>query len=143
MRDKLLRGMALACAMALAGIATGTAGMVAPDPDPDPAVPTAADFGALPAIGAPVIAPDGKLIAAKGLIKGKAVALIFDTAIAGRKVRPIPIPDKHRIEWIRWAGSRRVLVSLSTMANVLGEDSRMTRIVLLDLDTGKKNQIRP
>ena len=145
MRGKLFRGMAFACAIALAGIATVTAmarsGAVAPDPDP--AVPSAADFGALPAIGAPVIAPDGKLIAAKGLIKGKPVALIFETAIEGRKIRPIPIPDKHRIEWIRWAGSRRVLVSLSTAARVLDEDTRLTRIVLLDLDTGKQSSIGP
>src|SRR5436309_3353124 len=112
------RGMAFTCAAALVGA------VAAAHPDPDPAVPSAADFGALPAIGSPVIAPDGKLIAAKGLVRGKPVMLIFDAANEGRELKQIPIPDKHRIEWIRWAGSRRVLVSLSTMARVLEEDAR-------------------
>lgn len=135
MGRKLFRRWALACVMALASVATASG--------QEAAVPSAADLGALPAIRKPVIAPDGKLIAAEGLVRGKATVLIFGAAAAGRTIQPIAIPDRHRIEWIRWAGTRRVLVSLSTMTKLEDIEFRMTRVAVLDLDTGKQTFLGP
>ncbi|MBC9033326.1 S9 family peptidase [Sphingomonas sp. JC676] len=131
MKVKLLSVLALASALSLSG--------PAPAADPDPTVPTAADFGAVPMIKNPKLSPDGSLVAAEGLIKGKSVVLIVQPS----GIKPIPVPDKHRIEWIRWAGSRRLLVSLSTITRELEEEQRMTRIVMLDLDTGKQRFVGP
>jgi dipeptidyl aminopeptidase/acylaminoacyl peptidase len=126
----VFRALALACAMALGGMAAAA--------DPDQAVPTAADFGALPVILQPVISPDGKMIAARGIARGTRVVFLFDTDKEHRSVTPIPVPDKYRIEWVRWAGSRRLLVSLSAKTVLFDEEYRMARVAVVDLDGGKQ-----
>lgn len=131
----MLRAMALACAAMPVGAASAA--------DPDSAIPTAADFGALPTITAPVISPDGKMIAAKGLAQGTPVVFLFDTERENRTITPMPVPDKYRIEWVRWAGSRRLLISLSAKTTLFDEDVRATRVVVLDLDTKAQRFLEP
>jgi dipeptidyl aminopeptidase/acylaminoacyl peptidase len=135
MKVKLSGAFALVCGLALSG--------AAPAADPDPVVPTAEDFGSLPIIQSPRLSPDGKLVAAEGRLNGKPMVLIIGAAAEGRKLDRASIPDKYRIEWIRWAGNRRILVSVSKIAQVLDEEQRMTRIALLDLDSGKQSFIGP
>ena len=104
--------------------------------------PTAADFGAVPILTTPVIAPDGNHIAAHGTIQGKTMVIIIDVSTGERKLSRITLPDKLQLEWIRWAGSNQLLVSVSKLDNVMGIEVRMTRLLLIDL-SGKQMLVGP
>lgn len=107
------------------------------------AVPTAADFGAVPIMSKPVLSPDGNRIAARGLIGGKQLIILGDITTSDRKFSRIGVPDKHQLEWLRWAGNRRVLASLSRITDVMGVEVRMTRLMMIDLDTTKTTLVGP
>jgi dipeptidyl aminopeptidase/acylaminoacyl peptidase len=111
--------------------------------DAELTAPSAADFGALPVLSAPRISPDGSHVAAKGLIQGKPMVLVVDISTDQRTVRTMRLPEKHQLEWLRWAGNDRILVSLSRADKFMDEDVRLTRIAVLDLKTGKQMLIGP
>ncbi|MCW3847018.1 S9 family peptidase [Sphingomonas sp. LB-2] len=131
-----LFGLGLAvCALACAG--PGRAA------DPELVSPSAADFGARPVLLAPQLAPDGLHVAAEGLIEGKPVVLLVDISGPQRRVNPVSLPEGHQIEWMRWAGPERLLVSVSRKADLMGDEVRMTRLVELDLGSGKVRFVGP
>jgi len=132
---KLFQAGIAACALLCASAAAAQ--------DAAPAIPTAADFGALPVLTAPRLSPDGQRVAAKGLIRGKQMVIIVDISTDQRRMQTIALPEKHQLEWLRWAGNDRVLVSLSRAEELMGEDVRITRIAVLDLKTGKQMLIGP
>ncbi len=132
---RLLSAGLLACILCL-GAPTAAAA-------PDPQVPTAADFGALPVLTDPVLSPDGKRVAARGLIQGQTGMLIIDFSASPRKITPFGLPKGHQLEWFRWAGSDKVIVSLSRTDSLMGEDVRITRLISIDLVTGKSVFIGP
>ena len=105
--------------------------------------PSAADFGAVPILSDPVLAPDGMHIAAHGTIQGKTMVLIVDVATGDRKLSKVNVPDKLQLEWLRWAGSNQVLVSVSQLDNVFGQEVRMTRLLLIDIVSGKEMLVGP
>ncbi|MEZ0242082.1 MAG: alpha/beta hydrolase family protein [Sphingomonas sp.] len=132
---KAFRLLIAACAL-LGGAAANAA-------DPELTVPGAADFGARPIISAPRIAPDGMHVAAEGLAGGKPVLLMIDISQPQRRVNPISIPKGHTIEWMRWAGKSRLLVSVSRATTLMEEEVRMTRMIELDLETGQVRFVGP
>ncbi|MEI9927753.1 MAG: hypothetical protein WDN44_08675 [Sphingomonas sp.] len=85
-----------------------------------------------------MLSPDGKRIAARGLMHGQTGMLIIDIADGGRKVTPFALPKGHQLEWFRWAGSDRVIVSLSRIDRLMQQEVRITRLTLLDIPTGKQ-----
>ena len=134
MLAKLFRLGLGACALLAASVASA---------DPELAVPSAADFGARPVMSGPVLAPDGMHVAARGLIEGKPVVLLIDISQPARRVNPVGLPKGHQVEWIRWAGSQRVIVSVSRKAALMGDEVRMTRLVELDLGNGQVRFVGP
>ncbi|MES2443270.1 MAG: S9 family peptidase [Pseudomonadota bacterium] len=112
-------------------------------PEPVLATPTAADFGALPILSDPKLAPDGKHIAARGQVQGKTMVLVIDISTPGNTISKLGLPDKHQLEWLRWAGNDRILVSLSRLDWVVDDEVRITRLVSLDLKTGKQTMVGP
>ncbi len=105
----------------------------------DAPVPTAADFGALPFLTDPVLSPDGSMLAAKSSAGGKSrvVVIRLDAAAAGKKLQVVEVPDKHHVEWVRWAGNGRLLFSLNFALDWTKEEIRSTRLVSYEIAADK------
>lgn len=83
------------------------------------------------------LSPDGKLIALKAAsAEGKVRIGILDAATK-KAVKLFVLPEKNELEWFRWAGPQRLLISMSTMGTIFGEDFRFTRLMVFDFNTGK------
>lgn len=96
-------------------------------------------FSTLPFISDPKLSPDGKLIAAQVTIDGKTLVGIFDPATGKNKMLN---PGKSvELNWFRWAGSDRVLISLGQTVPIYGEDFWSTRLLAYDVSTQEQRYI--
>jgi dipeptidyl aminopeptidase/acylaminoacyl peptidase len=138
MISRLFYAVMLVCAALLAPLAAQ--GQAAA---PDPKVPSAADFGALPFFTDPILAPGGTRIAARGLVDGKQRVVIIDIAGGARKISLLALPDKNQIQWLRWAGNDRVLVSLRHSELLSSVPIPVTRVYAIDLRTSKLMLLGP
>ena len=129
-RLSLLAGlMCAASPLAVPALAQDTAVAAAVPPVIDVAV-----FAQRDAFTDEVISPDGKLMAYKTVLGGKPVVAVVDLATKAPIMR-IDIPEDRDYEWMRWAGSGRVLVSVSWTDFILGDEVRVTRMVNADVTT--------
>lgn len=103
-----------------------------------PAAPSARAYFAQPGIEDAVLSPDGRHVAARTLVAGRARLAIFDMSGAAPAVRPIALPERERLEWHRWLGPDRLLVSL-----LLEGAAPAKRLVRIDIATGLLTQIGP
>jgi dipeptidyl aminopeptidase/acylaminoacyl peptidase len=120
-------GVAAAILLAL-GAAAGAAAA------PPAAIPAEA-FGDLPFISDPKISPDGRYVLALSVIDKKKALVLADLSVPDYGIRAIPVPDKIDIVSTRWAGSRRVLMSLVVPQRLDGNDLRVVRLFMFDMDT--------
>jgi dipeptidyl aminopeptidase/acylaminoacyl peptidase len=132
--------LALAWLMALAALSTPASAQPA---DPPLQTPSAADFGAVPFLSSPVLSPDGTHVAAKGLVDGKTMVVIVDISTPERKLMRSGLPDKLQFESLRWAGNDHVLVGVSKLDHVFGDEVRITRLVLVDIHSSKSTLVGP
>jgi dipeptidyl aminopeptidase/acylaminoacyl peptidase len=120
-------GVAAAILLALGGAAGAAA--------PPPATIPAEAFGDLPFISDPQISPDGGYVLALSVIDKKKALVLADLSVPDYGIRAIPVPDKIDIVWTRWAGSRRILMSLVVPQRLDGDDLRVVRLFMFDMDT--------
>ena len=81
------------------------------------------------------LSPDGKAIVTKAVVDGEQSVALIDAATQ-TPFRRFSIGEEHEIEWVRWAGSDKLLVSLSASGQWRGDDVRFTRLTFVDLKTG-------
>lgn len=114
----------------------------APKPLPQP-VPriSAEDFGALPFMSRPKLSPDGTKVLARIFSEGELKLAVIGLGAAKATSRVVPIPDKRDLLWYRWAGDDRILVSLGLATKFEGEDRYATRLVMVDIRSGKASLI--
>ncbi len=103
-----------------------------------PAAPPARAYFAQPAIEDAALSPDGRRVAARTLIAGRPRLAIFDMSGAAPSLRPIALPERERLEWHRWLGPDRLLVSL-----LLEGGTPAKRLVRVDIATGRLTQLGP
>jgi dipeptidyl aminopeptidase/acylaminoacyl peptidase len=128
----LLAALLLTPPAAVAG--PGAPGVTAPQTRP-PLVPTGA-FTARSGLSGMKLSPDGNRIALKILASdGKSQLAVFD-ANTKRVIHKLDIPPIKKLEWIRWAGNGRIVVSLSQLGRIYGADVPYTRVFVYDLTTG-------
>jgi dipeptidyl aminopeptidase/acylaminoacyl peptidase len=123
---------ALACAAAF-GAAPGGAAAPAPGPVPE-RIPTEA-FGALPSFSNPRISADGKRILALAYAGGEKVIVLYEIDGGDSHFTRIDVGDKLEVLSARWAGSRRVILSVFGMNKEMGIELPLSRLFLFDLDT--------
>jgi dipeptidyl aminopeptidase/acylaminoacyl peptidase len=81
------------------------------------------------------LSPDGKAIVTHVTAsRGKFLA-VLDAADHSLQ-RRYALNDDDDVEWIRWAGNDKLLVSLSTLGSFFGDEVRYTRLLLLDMAAG-------
>jgi hypothetical protein len=119
--------------------ALGCAFLVLAAAPPSAAAPperiSAEAFGALPSFSNPRISPDGKRILAAAYAGGEKVILIYDIDAPDGRFSRINVGEKVEVLSARWAGSRRVLLSVFGMNTAMGIEVPLTRLILFDLDT--------
>lgn len=100
-----------------------------------PRLPAAA-FARISPIREPLLAPDGQHYAARITVEGKEGLAVFSLTGA-EKARFYALPDDHELVRYFWAGNGRLLYSIGRTIVWDGDDAKTTRLVSLDLATGK------
>jgi dipeptidyl aminopeptidase/acylaminoacyl peptidase len=81
------------------------------------------------------LSPDGSKIALRAVgADGKVQISILDSETR-RAERSLTVSGDSTLEWTAWAGNKRLLVSLSRIGTIYGEDFRYSRLYVYDLDT--------
>lgn len=81
------------------------------------------------------LSPDGSLIALRAAGDDGKVRISILDAETRQGDRNLTVPDNYTLEWIAWAGNKRLLVSLSQLGMVYDEEYRFTRLYVYDLDS--------
>ena len=131
-----------------AGTATQTP---TPGPAPAPAVPAKPAPGTpperiptsllskLPFLTNPKLSPDGKHVVAIVTLNSKQLVGIFDLTAGTNKV--LNPGEKLDINWVRWAGNDRLLISLGSTVRWENDDAWSTRLIAYDLSTQQQRFI--
>ena len=127
-----------AVAMLTAGFARAAA-TTEPAPSIQPAPPPriqASVFARPPIITSPDLSPDGKRLLARASIDGREEVVVQE--LAGGKVRALPRPEaaNSEVNWTRWAGNDRVLVSINWTVKWRTFNLLATRLFQYDLASG-------
>ena len=142
----------------VAALAADPTASPAPPPAPPPAAPPAAAAPAtvkapagppdkipttilsqLPFISEPKLSPDGKRIAARVAFKGETLIGVFDPFTG--KSRMLNPGKKLELNWFRWAGNDRILISVGEIVAWFDDDAWSTRLIAVDLPTGEQRFI--
>lgn len=83
----------------------------------------------------PMLSPDGERLLFREYLSDKTFLGI--KGVADPKIVHIAIPEKHSLNWYRWAGSGRILVSLSGVTYVEGEEYPVSMLIRYDINTGQ------
>lgn len=129
----------LAAAALLVSLASGPA---RPEPAALAAPPIPAEaFGALPFFTAPEISPDGTHLVAGSVAGGRKAVVLADLTRPDYALARIDLSDKFEMLWAKWAGNRRVLMSLVIPTRLYGTEIRTSRLFLFDLATRQVNPL--
>ena len=71
---------------------------------------------------------------------GKAFLTVVDS-VTLKPIIASGLGDKFHLEWLRWAGPQKVLFSISQMQDINGEETKVTRLLVLDIATGAAHAI--
>jgi hypothetical protein len=93
-------------------------------------------------ISNPTMSPDGKRVATLVTLNGQKRVAVLDLGDK-QQLAAIGLGGDVEYGWHRWAGSDIVLVSVSQMVDVLGEDTRVSRLMALQVSTGKNWLVGP
>ena len=81
------------------------------------------------------LSPDGSSVALQTRVSGNPVIVIIDAETKQATGR-YGLGEKAQIEWFRWAGNQKILVSISFVHDYFGDEMRYTRLYTLDLESG-------
>ncbi len=106
----------------------------APDEAPPPLIP-APDFAGRSVFWDAKLSPGGAMLSYLRRKDGAAQFIIAD--VATRKlVRAFATDPSDDFEWYRWVTDDKLLVSVGTAGEFMGEDVRFTRLILVEISTG-------
>jgi len=100
-----------------------------------PTIPTSA-FAARPLMTGPVLSPSGLSFVAAMSREGTAYLVVF-TLDGSKPLARFAVPDKMDLVRYFWAGENRIVVSVGATVPWFDDEARQTRLVMIDLATGK------
>ncbi|HYI41292.1 MAG TPA: S9 family peptidase [Allosphingosinicella sp.] len=98
-------------------------------------------FGALANYASPEISPNGKHVVAEALSGKQKAVIVYDFDEGSSAFTRINVGEKLEVMSTRWAGNRRILLSVFGTGKVLGFEVPITRLFLKDLDTGALKEL--
>ena len=107
----------------------------APAAKPKPPRIPASAFAERSGLSEMALSPDGGKIALKAVPKSGKVHLAVLDSQTRAGLHNLEMPAKNQLEWFRWAGNDRLIVSLSQLGSLWGEEIRFTRLFVYDLTT--------
>jgi dipeptidyl aminopeptidase/acylaminoacyl peptidase len=98
-----------------------------------PIIPTATfvDRGYL---RGPIISPDGQRLVFREYIGKKTFVGI--KPVDGKSITRIGLPEKHTLNWYRWAGDDHLLISVTGVGQLFGEEVPISGLVGYNVKTG-------
>lgn len=132
------------CFLALSLTCSATGFAQSTGPAPPAAPPEQARAAAIPAesfaktsgLSNLKLSPDGKRIALTAQYGDRTVVAVLD-AETRAPLRRFDMPAKQELEWYKWAGSNRLLMSASVIVPWFGDEARATRLLVGDIATGQ------
>lgn len=121
--------------IAAAALAVSAPAFAAAAPSPAETIPVEA-FAALATYSSPEISPNGRHVVAEALSGKQKSVVVYDLDSGSQAFTRINVGEKLEVLSARWAGNRRILLSVFGTGKMLGLDVPMTRLFLKDLDTG-------
>nr|WP_298928886.1 prolyl oligopeptidase family serine peptidase [uncultured Erythrobacter sp.] len=113
-----------------------------PEPAPAPTVTEIApqhiaveDFAGRSSFWGAKLSPDGSMMSfmrQRGGVTQFAIVHVDTKAV----VRAFGTDEDDQIEWYRWVGNDKLLISVSTMGEFFDDEVRFTRLLLVELSTG-------
>jgi dipeptidyl aminopeptidase/acylaminoacyl peptidase len=98
--------------------------------------PYAADlFAKLPLINGPKLSPDGQNILFSTQTGGR--TFVATRTVSDGKLRSVPLPDRLDLNWYRWAGNNRLLISVSQTVRWFDTEARRSYLLTVDTATMK------
>ncbi|MCP5397200.1 MAG: S9 family peptidase [Sphingomonadaceae bacterium] len=95
----------------------------------------ASSFAERNEVGGARLSPDGRLIAMRISVEGNANLAIFDAATR-RPLSRMEVPEKLDLKWFQWAGSGKVLMSVTGTGRLVGVDVRYSKLYVMDVEQG-------
>lgn len=95
-----------------------------------PLLPSAA-FAEMPFLTRPLLSPDGRHVAAVNVHDGKERVVIIH--LSSGEAQAIAIEEKVELNWFRWAGDGKLLISLGSNLRLFSEEYWTTRLALYDM----------
>nr|WP_137678012.1 S9 family peptidase [Parerythrobacter lutipelagi] len=114
----------------------------APQLEPAPPLITTANFAARSELSMARVSPDGKQIAGLLDLEGIPTVVLFDAATR-QPTGKFGTGEKYDIEWLRWAGNSKLLVSISESGDFYGDEVLYTRLLLVNLATLETHYLEP
>lgn len=109
---------------------------------PPPLIPTSAFASRSPFSTVPELSPNGERVAYGVSTAEQEIIGVLDVATSAL-VNRVPLGEGQELQWFEWAGDGRLLVSLSLPSHFYGVDVRVTRLFVVQLDTGAVSYVGP
>ena len=123
-------GIALLCFAATSHAQAPASAEVAP-----PRI-AASVFAEFPSLRAPRLSPDGAHVVGRNFSNGSDGLAVMN--LASGKVARIGFPEKTELNFFRWAGNQRILISIASKVAIgSADDIRATQLIVYDLATGQ------
>jgi len=133
--------LALAAAMSMwATVADAQQAATNKPADEQPAPIPTAELARLPDISDAILSPDGTRFVFRGRSNGR--EMVAYRNVNDGKVASFDIPEKVDLNWFRWAGKDRLLISIARNVPYFGSEARQTVLILYDLSTRAPKIIR-
>jgi len=140
---KIFRSVAVA--LALAGAVPGSADDIAPTAaatDARPALIPVERFADRPLFSSVSIAPDGRHIAVKTTAAGEGILAVLDLDTR-KAIARVKLGGELGYNWHKWAGPDVLLVSVAQTQLLFDQETRVTRMIALNIVTGQQWLIGP
>ncbi|GGB61635.1 alpha/beta hydrolase family protein [Blastomonas aquatica] len=92
-------------------------------------------FARLPLLSTPKLSPDGERILFSTRRNGNLFVVFRE--LSNQDLHPVSVPDKMDLNWYRWAGNNRILVSVSQTVPWFGDEARKSYLMSIDTTTMK------
>lgn len=87
----------------------------------------------------PIISPSGAMIVFRETIADK--TFVSFRPVDGEKITRIALPERHSLNWYRWAGDNKLLISVTGKSVIYGIEVPVSGLMAYDIPTAQAKQL--